>query len=320
MPVDAPVPAPRRRGTGRPRRTAAIVGADGFIGSRLCTHLGTDAVPFTRRRPAVHDDGSPAPELRTADTVYYLATSVTPATADRDPAAVAADHDHFLRLVDALAALDRPPLLVLASSGGTVYDVTALRPYDEDAALYPSNAYGAAKLAMERALSARSAELPGVALRLSNVYGPGQRAGTGQGVVAHWLHAVAEKTPLRLIGDPATVRDYVYVDDVCAALRKVRAAHTADRSLPPALNVGSGEGVSLSGLLAALEAAVGRALPVEHAPRRTFDRCDVVLDVSRTRHVLDWRPSTSLPEGLARTWRSVAGPHAVTVATQEEER
>ncbi|MDQ0758968.1 NAD-dependent epimerase/dehydratase family protein [Streptomyces canus] len=320
--VAAPVPEPRRRGTGRPRPTAAIVGADGFIGGRLLTHLGRDhgVAPFTRERPAVDDDGAPAPELRTADTVYYLATSVNPATAGRDPAVVAADHDHFLRLMDVLAALERPPLLVLASSGGTVYDVAAPCPYGEDAALLPSNAYGAAKLALEQALFARRAELPGIALRLSNVYGPGQRTGTGQGVVAHWLRAVAEGTPLRVIGDPATVRDYVYVDDVCAALAEVRAAHTAGVSLPAALNIGSGEGISLSDLLAVLEATVQRELSVEYAPRRSFDRRDAVLDTSRTHQVLGWRSSTPLPEGLARTWRSVAGPHAVTVGTHEEKR
>jgi dTDP-glucose 4,6-dehydratase len=318
--VAAPVPAPGRRVTGRPRPTAAIVGADGFIGSRLRTHLGRDhpVVSFTRERPAVDVDGAPAPELRTADTVYYLATSVNPATAARDPAAVAADHDHFVRLMDALAALERPPLLIFASSGGTVYDVAAPCPYGEDSALHPSNAYGAAKLALEQALFERRAVLPGIALRLSNVYGPGQRTGTGLGVVAHWLQAVAEGTPLRVIGDPATVRDYVYVDDVCAALEKVRAAHTAGVSLPAALNIGSGEGTSLSGLLAVLEATVQRELSVEYAPHRSFDRRDAVLDTSRTHQVLGWRSSTSLPEGLARTWRSIAGPHSVTVGTHEE--
>ena len=59
-------------------------------------------------------------------------------------------------------------------------------------------------------------------LRLSNVYGPGQRLGTGQGVVGYWFRALLDDDPIRLFGDPETIRDYVYVDDVAEAFR---AAH-----------------------------------------------------------------------------------------------
>ncbi|MFC4910169.1 NAD-dependent epimerase/dehydratase family protein [Actinomadura gamaensis] len=281
-----------------------VVGAAGFIGARLLDRLAREdrtVGAVTRGTPLVTARG-PHPDVRDAEIVYYLATSVNPAIAEDRPDLVAADRAAFERLLDALAGFRRPPLVVLTGSGGAVYDPDVPPPYDERTTTRPRSAYGRAKLELESALRARAPAVPGLVLRLGNVYGPGQRTGTGQGVLAHWLRSIADRRPLRIYGDTAALRDYVYVDDVVDALVALRP----DATPAPVLNIGSGEGVSLQTLLEVIRSVVGAELVLETRPARAFDRRDVALDIRLAASELGWRPRTTLAEGVALTWRELA--------------
>jgi UDP-glucose 4-epimerase len=117
-------------------------------------------------------------------------------------------------------------------------------------------------------------------------------------------------------GDGLQTRDFVYVDDVAAAF--VRAAEApagrleaagtgAPEGVPAAVvNIGTGAQSSVLDLLAALRAASGRDLPVEHRPARPGDIRTSQADVARAARLLDWRPEVSLTEGLARTYAACA--------------
>ena len=297
------VSARRPRHAPRTRRRLAVVGAAGFIGSRLLGRLhaeGQAASEINRGTPLVSSRG-PHPALRDAEIVYYLATSVNPAIAEDRPDLVAADQDTFEKMLDALADLCRPPLVVLTGSGGAVYDSSQPLPYDERTPTSPSSAYSKAKLALESALLKRSPAVPGLVLRLSNVYGPGQRTGTGQGVIAHWLESVIERLPVRIFGSTSVLRDYVYVDDVVDALGGLRRGETP----VPVVNIGSGHGISLMDLLSVVSSVTGERPAVEFTPPRAFDQRDVTLDIRLATSELGWRPSTPLPDGIALTWREM---------------
>jgi UDP-glucose 4-epimerase len=283
--------------------TAVVIGASGFIGSRLfaaLTAAGARPTGFTSSDPLCRD-GSPVSALRGARTAYFAAGSITPATAELHPARVT-DHLAFFRsFLDQLTVSGTRPRVVLASSGGTVYDPGRPPPYTERSPVAPATAYGRAKLQMEEELLARSGALTPVVLRLSNVYGPGQRLGTGQGVVAHWLDAAANGRPLTVYGPPEYRRDYVYVDDVVAAMTAVHQAGP----LPEVLNIGSGQPVSLAGLLAVVRAvAARRDLAVRFEAARRFDRRDIWLDSGLARRALGWTASTSLADGIRVTWQA----------------
>lgn len=292
---------------GRPGREAvrtagmAVVGAGGFLGSALTAAARRAGVPvsaYTRAVPCLAADGACAPGLAAARTVFWLASGITPATAEVRPERVRADREAFAALLTALRRLPVPPRVVLLSSGGTVYDPVARPPYAEDAPTRPRTAYGRAKLALEATLTC--AGLPDrTILRVANVYGPGQPAASGQGVVGHWLRAAAAGLPLTVYGDPHATRDYVYADDVAGALLAVHRA-TAP---PPVVNVGSGVPTSLRTLAGLVREAVGDpALRCEERPARGFDLDRTWLDVSLAGTALGWRATTPLPTGLARAW------------------
>ncbi len=288
----------------RPVDGAAVVGAHGFIGSALVARLRSDAVPvtpFTRDVPFMSDAGALVPDAARATTVFWLAASVNPAVAEERPDLVTADLEAFESFVTAAESASEPPTVVLLSSGGTVYDPDVVPPYAEDSPVAPTTAYGRSKLALERTLLA--SRLPAgrkVVARVANAYGPGQRARRGQGVIAHWLKAAAAGDPLVLIGDPQTVRDYVYIDDIVDLLVRL---HAHARPLPEVVNVGAGRPTTLDELTTVVLSAIGDpAIEVERRPARGFDLSATWLDISLAGRELGWSPQTSLEVGVGHAW------------------
>ncbi len=234
----------------------------------------------------------------------------SPAQAEREPATAATELAEGRELFDLLGRARRggqhPQRVLLASSGGAVYDTGHPAPFDERSPTARVSAYARLKLDLEEAFLAGADDTSERSvLRLSNVYGPGQRLGTGQGVVGYWFRALLDDDPIQLFGDPETIRDYVYVDDVAEAFW---AAHLSARPLPPVINIGSGEPTSLRALVHVLLRAAQRPRhPVEMTEDRPFDRRHTWLDVRTAHRALGWQPSTTLQDGLTTTWeRAVA--------------
>lgn len=301
-------PSPRTSGPVLP--PVAVIGAAGFIGSRLSTMLAEEGFPTTcfHRSSPLAPGGRLAGGLRRAWVIFFLASSITPAIAERYPERAASDHSFLMNLLRLLRHTDHRPIFVLASSGGTVYDPSASMPYTETAPIWPGTPYGRAKLLLEQELLAHPDLVLPVILRLASVYGPGQRTRGAHGVIAHWLQAMREDRPLQLFGDPRAGRDYVYIDDVVEALIRVsHLVHTLDRSTadPMTLNIGSGVRTSLLDLLAEITSVVDRRFIVEFDEGRSFDRRDVWLDVTSAGRTLNWYPSTPLHQGLEQTWKSM---------------
>lgn len=281
-------------------RAAVVVGATGFLGGALVSRLaqlGVTTESFTRARPFVDSRGALRGEWDAVGTAYWLAGSIRPATADAHSREQMADLDALRTLLDAVRR-DAPHVrIVAASSGGTIYDASRPAPYDEASPVRPANAYGAAMQDMEQLVSSASAS---TVVRVSNAYGPGQLARRGQGVVAHWLSAIAEGRQIQLIGSDDLARDYVYIDDVADALARV---HLCSGPVPPVVNIGSGIPTTLGDLLNLVEQIVAPApVAVRREPGRTFDAASTWLDISRASSALGWLPTVSLREGLTRTW------------------
>lgn len=188
---------------------------------------------------------------------------------------------------------------VFTSSGGTVYGPVNKHPTPETETNNPLNAYGVAKLATEhflRLLSASSVIATSV-LRVSNPYGPGQLARRGQGFIAAAMHAAYSGAELEIWGDGSVIRDFIYVGDVASAFV---AASESGNSFD-LVNVSHGAGTSLREICDGVEKASGRRLNVKYTAARAADVPVSVLDNTRAREILNWRPQTPLHEGLAQT-------------------
>jgi UDP-glucose 4-epimerase len=285
----------------------AVVGSRGFLGSAITAELaqrGASVGGFTRDSPYIAD-GRLAAE---AKAVVWSVRYVTPADPRRGGEALLA----LSGLIEAAQRAEHVPHIVLLSSGGAVYGPPAQAPFVEDSRPSPANEYGRVKFNEERLLA--DAGIDHTVLRISNPYGPLQATGAlpqGQGVVGHWLAAVHAGEPITIFGDGSAVRDYVYIDDVAQAVA------TAALGQPGGIiNVGSGEGTSLAQLLEVVRAAVAnsaaadpggtpREIEVARQPPRGVDPAAAWLDVERAKEVLGWSATTSLADGIARTWAAV---------------
>lgn len=277
----------------------AVVGAAGFLGGAITRSLeasGHSVLPVTLENPLI-SDGSWAPSAEGVRTVVWAAGVLSPMLAEKDPALVEFQLGRFREAVQLAATREVVPRMVLLSSGGTVYGRPGLPAYREDHEPHPANAYGRFKLAEERILA--DSHETATAVRVANAYGPGQLGLPGQGVLAAWMRAVRDGEPVTIVGAGEVARDYVYVDDVADAVRRVVERPDA----PPVVNLGSGTPVPLNELLDIFEYVVGpERVRVERFPDRGVDAPSTWLDVTLAYESLGWRATTPLAEGIARMW------------------
>lgn len=105
---------------------------------------------------------------------------------------------------------------VFASSGAPAGEVEP--PIHEELPPHPVSPYGASKLAGEGYCSAyyKSFAIETVALRFSNVYGPGSSHKSS--VVAKFIKQALAGETLVIYGDGTQTRDFIYIDDLIDAL------------------------------------------------------------------------------------------------------
>jgi UDP-glucose 4-epimerase len=284
--------------------TISVVGGRGFLGRRVTSLLldrGHRVHVFDRTTPPIGTDGVDARVLA-SDFVVWAASSINPMIAENDPDRVALDIDTFRSFVESTTGLTSGPRTILLSSGGTVYDERQPPPYSELSPVAPGHAYGRAKLELERTLL--SLDDRGLVLRVSNAYGPGQPVAPGQGVVSHWIHAIAAGHDVHLFGDGSIARDYVFVDDIADAVRRAIELDYRGHAI---LNIGASEPTTLRELFATIAAASGdpHLVPHIHAAR-SFDARSTWLDCTRAMEGLDWSPRVSLLDGIRATLASVS--------------
>jgi len=188
--------------------------------------------------------------------------------------------------------------IIFASSGGAVYGEQESFPAPESHVTQPASPYGVSKRTGELYLSYyhQNFNLPYIALRYANVYGPRQSSKGEAGVVAIFLsQLLTGKTPV-INGDGKQTRDYVYVGDVVAANV---AALESDFVGP--INIGTGVETDVMTIYNHLCVAIGARLHAQYGPAKTGEQRRSCIDNRRAGEVLGWRPQVALSEGLKRT-------------------
>jgi GDP-L-fucose synthase len=136
------------------------------------------------------------------------------------------------------------------------------------------------------------------AVRLANVYGPGDNFDPASAMVIPALmsRVRAGEDPLVVWGDGSAVRDFVYSRDVAEGTI-LALYHGTNGEIT---NLGSGVGVSVREMVETL----ARVTPFRFAfdPSKPAGFPTRVMDVSRARETLGYRPSTSLEDGLRETF------------------
>jgi dTDP-L-rhamnose 4-epimerase len=185
-------------------------------------------------------------------------------------------------------------------------------PTAEDKPPSLSSIYALGKFDQERMclLFGAAYQVPTVALRFFNVYGPYQALSNPYtGVLAIFAGRLLNGRPPLIYEDGDQRRDFVSVYDVA---RACRLAIEQPRAGGQVLNIGSGESVSVSEIAARLAAVLGREdiEPEVTGKYRVGDIRHCFADVTRAAEVLGYRPEVALDDGMAELAQWLEGEAA----------
>lgn len=305
------------------QRRAVVTGGAGFIGSHLVKRLvdlGAERVVVVdslrygdlanlaeysgRVQLLRHTLGTdPVGDLKDAlagcDYLFHLAAEKHNQSKDEPTRVVRANIEGTLGLYE-LAASQRVGKIVFSSSL-YAYGRMQGEAFLESELPHPQTVYGISKLTGEHLLHYLAVQhgIPYLALRYLFVYGPRQFAGMGyKSVIIKNFERLLRGEPPIVFGDGEQSLDYVYVDDVVEAT----LASALVSASGEVLNIASGVPTSVNQLLDTMVRVSGQNVSKQTEPADWTAGSRRFGDPERAAQVLGWRASTSLEEGLTRTW------------------
>jgi GDP-D-mannose 3',5'-epimerase len=314
-------------------KTALVAGAGGFIGGHLVADLlrngdtlvrAVDIRPREEWQQRLPEADSAQLDLRDPDACQQAVDGVDEVynlAADMGGVGYLSQH----QALPMLSVLINANLLRAArrhavrryfyASSACVYPTVrqtsaAVSPLREDDVLpaLPDGGYGWEKLFGEQMCQAFTGDLglPTRIARLHNVYGPwGTYRGGREKAPAAVCRKVAEAElsgvyEIEIWGDGEQTRSFMYIGDCIDGIRRIMGSDVARP-----LNLGSSELVTINRLVDLVEEAAGITVLRRYdssAPVGVRGRnSDNTLIHAR----LGWEPSTSLREGIARTYEWV---------------
>jgi len=202
------------------------------------------------------------------------------------------------------------------SSTCAVYGAPQRLPMDEAHPMAPVSPYGWTKLMVER-ISADAAAAHGMRfahLRYFNAAGACPDEGVGErhdpeshAIPLALFTLLGRRDSFKIFGadyetrDGTCLRDYVHVLDLADAhVRAVERLLGGGASL--AANLGTGDGVTVLELLAAIERVTGKCVPAAPAPRREGDAPALLADNTLAKRELGWAPVRGIDQIIADAW------------------
>jgi UDP-glucose 4-epimerase len=318
---------------------ALVTGGAGFIGSHLSELLisrGHDVIvvdnltsgrlnnlkkissspKFNFVQADIRDVSSLQPAFNGVDWVFHLA-----GLADIVPSIELPEHYFSTNVTGTLNVLEcarscGAQKFVYAASSSS-YGIPKTYPTPESSPIKPQYPYALTKYMGEELVLhwSRVFKLPGISLRLFNVYGTRSRTTGAYGAVfGVFLAQKLNSRPFTVVGDGMQTRDFTYVTDVTNAF--LIAAESPISGL--ALNVGSGNHYSVNQLVKLLGG------PIEYIPKRPGEPDCTFADIKEIKRVLSWQAEISFEEGVGKMlasiedWRDapVWDPTSIEQATQ----
>jgi UDP-glucose 4-epimerase len=207
--------------------------------------------------------------------------------------------------------------LVFSSTCAT-YGEPETTPIVETMRQEPVNPYGWSKWCVERVLrdyAAADKEFSFVALRYFNVAGAAADGSLGEDhdpethlIPVLLLAALGRRDKVTVFGtdyptpDGTCIRDYVHVEDLCAAhIAASSALRPGDTRF---YNLGIGRGYSVNEVIESARRVTGIDFPVEYGPRRPGDPAILFANADKIRRELNWSARyTDIDAIVATAWK-----------------
>lgn len=203
------------------------------------------------------------------------------------------------------------------SSTCATYGEPQKLPMDETHRQLPVSPYGWSKLMVER-MSTDIAAAYGskfAHLRYFNAAGAAPDEGIGErhepeshAIPLALFTLLGRRDGFKIFGsdwdtrDGTCLRDYVHTLDLADAhVRAIERLLAGGESLNA--NLGTGDGVTVRELLAAIERVTGRKVPAADAPRRDGDAPALLADNAYAKRELGWSPARNIDAIISDAWK-----------------
>ena len=203
--------------------------------------------------------------------------------------------------------------LVYASTS-SVYGANTKMPFSEHHTTnHPLSLYAASKKSNELMAHSYSYlyKLPTTGLRFFTVYGPWGRPDMA---LFKFTRAILDEKPIDLFNNGKHSRDFTYIDDIVEGVLKtldspasINNNWDSDNPDPASskapwcvYNIGNNKPVKLMDYVDALEKALGKKAKLNFLPLQPGDVIDTYADVENLKEKLNYKPSTSVVNGVTK--------------------
>jgi UDP-glucose 4-epimerase len=297
-----------------------ITGGAGFIGSNLARSLletGTyeiviiddfstgfrsnlDDLDVQLHCASILDPVALHQAFEGCDSVVHLAARPSVPRSIQDP--MASHQANATGTLAVLEAAQRIDAHVIVASSSSVYGANPILPKVESMLPMPMSPYAVSKLATESYALAwgRCFDLPTLAFRFFNVYGPRQAAGHAySAVIPSFLDAVIQGDAIAVHGDGTQSRDFTFVDTVTSVIESaLRRRVTCDS----AVNLALGNRISLNELVDKISDLTNKPPQVSYGPPRAGDVPHSCADSSLLESLFPEIHRVSIEIGLRKTY------------------
>ncbi len=302
------------------RKRILVTGGAGFLGSHLCERLigdGHDVLCVDNFFTGTKDNilgllGDPHFELMRhdvtfplyveVDEIYNLACPASPIHYQYDPVQTTKTSVHGA--INMLGLAKRVRARIFQASTSEVYGDPQVHPQTEDYWGHVNpigfrSCYDEGKRCAETLFFDyhRQHRLQIKVGRIFNTYGPRMHPNDGR-VVSNFIMQALRNAPITIYGDGAQTRSFCYVDDLIESFVRLMAT---DEDVTGPLNLGNPGEFTIRQLAEEIIDLIGSSSKLIEKPLPPDDPRQRRPDISRTRKILDWEPTTTLREGLGRT-------------------
>lgn len=172
---------------------------------------------------------------------------------------------------------------------------------DEESKIHPSSIYGITKQMQEQMflVMGKSLDIPAVAFRYQNVYGPGQSLSNPYtGILSIFSTQIRNNNGIQIFEDGKESRDFVHISDVVDA---TILGIEKDQANNQVFNVGTGRAIDVLEVAQTLIKAYGIDVPVEITAKfRLGDIRHNYADLSKIKERLGFEPKISFEKGISQ--------------------
>lgn len=187
----------------------------------------------------------------------------------------------------------------LYASTMSVYGDQPDKPVSEDACKSPKSFYGVGKIASEHYMRIYNQYgIDSVALRLFNVYGPGQNMeNLRQGMVSIFLAQAIKSQHIHVKGSKDRFRDFIYIDDVVNAFLSFIEESNTNNDFR-FYNICTGIRTTIEELIELMKDQLPFEFSVEYSGSTSGDQFGITGDPSKIKNEISWVAKYSLKEGM----------------------